>query len=242
MPSARATKGGPARLPWRVAASCAGLGLALSIASVPVAAVLAQFGPAYTGRGRLFLSFFRAPDGTHYAVEELRWIDANSQAHRPSLMNLRRCEAVSQPGVYAVPGGGRMNMNVLVLEHDMRPAFLRRPPARGFTIVEAFSAGWPMHAAHSMAHLEAHPGTGRRERGLLHFSMLGRDLTVPVLPIWTGLLGNTLLYGGALLAAWWFLHGWRIARRLASNQCPDCGYPLDTGMSRCPECGGASSS
>lgn len=123
---------------------------------------------------------------------------------------------------------------------DPRLSVLRRPPAPGFDIVEAYAAGWPMHAAHSLTHIEAAPGTARREHGMLRIGIGGHwgpALVIPALPIWTGVLGNALLYGGAPFLAWWLLRGRRTSKRIAKGQCPACGYPLDGDMAECPECG-----
>lgn len=237
MATARPDRAGTSRLSWRVAAVCLLVGLALSIVSVPVAAVAAQFGRAYGGQSEMVQSYYRAADGTAYAVLERYWFNQNRQGFRPTLMRHQQSQAVAQPGVYSVPGGGRMVTTPHFSAFDPRLPVLHRPPAAGFDIVEAYSAGWPMHAAHSIAHLQATPGAARREHGLLRFTILGKALVIPVLPIWTGLLGNTMLSGGTLLVAWWIFRGRRLAKRRARGECLACGYPLDGDMERCPECG-----
>lgn len=220
-----------------MAAACLLIGLALSIVSVPVAAVAAQLGKAFGSQSQMHQRYYRADDGTAYAVLERHWSNQNSQAFQPVLMRQQQSQAVAQPGVYHLPGGGRMITNPLISSYDPRLPALRRTPAPGFDIIEAYSAGWPMHAAHSLAHIEAHPGTARREHGLLRFTVLGKGFVLPVLPIWTGLLGNTLLFGGTLLLAWWIFRGRRLAKRRARGECLACGYTLDGDMERCPECG-----
>lgn len=237
MAAARPAKSGTSRFPWRVAAACLLIGLALSIVSVPVAAIIAQFGPAFGARSKMTMRYYFAPDGTVYDVQERYWSDQGNQLHRSALMHQMSSEAMPQPPVVSSalpPANGPIPE---WMREDPRPAFLCQPPAPGFAAVEAYSAGWPMHAAHSMAHIEAHPGTARREHGLLRFAVLGKDFVIPVLPIWTGLLGNTLLYGGTLLLAWWIFRGRRRARRRARGECLACGYTLDGDMERCPECG-----
>ncbi len=205
-----------------------------------MAAVAAQLGAAFGSQSQMLLRYYRAAGGTAYEVSERHWTNQNSQAFQPTLMRHQQSRAVAQPGVYSLPGGGRMVTTPLILPNDPRLSVVRRPPAAGFDIVEAYAAGWPMHAAHSLTHIEAAPGTARREHGMLRIGIGGHwgpALVIPALPIWTGVLGNTLLYGGAPFLAWWLLRGRRMIQRRAAGQCLACGYPLDNGMARCPECG-----
>jgi hypothetical protein len=220
-----------------VAAACLLVGLALSVVSVPVAAVVAQFGPAYTGRGQMVHSYDLVLDGVAYEVAELSWIDATGRRRRPVLMGQQRREPASWSGVADMAGPVIITATRHFDTQAELQAFLRGRTAPGPAAIGASSTGWPMHAAHSTAHLEAHPGTARREHGLLRFTILGKAFVLPVLPTWTGLLGNTLLYGGTLLLAWWILRGRRLAQRRARGACLACGYTLDAGMERCPECG-----
>jgi hypothetical protein len=63
---------------------------------------------------------------------------------------------------------------------------------------------------------------------------------MPWRPIWSGLSANTLVYAAMLLAPWMGLRLARSARRhhrTKRGRCAGCGYQLDDGMERCPECG-----
>ena len=65
------------------------------------------------------------------------------------------------------------------------------------------------------------------------------DRALPLNPLWTGLIVNTLVFGSAWLIVMLLLSGAR-RRRLAPGRCPACGYDragLAAG-SVCPECGG----
>ena len=226
---------------WRVAVWCLIIGLVLSIASLPVAAIASQLGKAHGPQSTTTLNFYRADDGTAYQISERFWTDpSQSRLHQPSLMRFQQSEAVPQPGVFTGPGPSLMVTNPRFSIYDPRLPRLRSSPASGYDMVEGYSAGWPMHVAYSIAHLQAPPGTGRREHGLLRLGIRGHwgaALVFPALPIWTGLIGNTLIYGGALALAWWLLIGRRKLQRISRDQCGACGYTLDAGMSRCPECG-----
>lgn len=59
---------------------------------------------------------------------------------------------------------------------------------------------------------------------------------LPYMPIWFGLIVNTLVYAILILAIMWILLTVRAMRRLRRNLCPHCKYPI--GVSDvCTECG-----
>lgn len=63
-----------------------------------------------------------------------------------------------------------------------------------------------------------------------------RGTQFPIHPIWPGLIGNTLVFGAALLP-FPILPGFIIRlRRARRGLCVACGYDLAS-LSRCPECG-----
>ncbi|MCW5776274.1 MAG: hypothetical protein KIS87_07550 [Phycisphaeraceae bacterium] len=64
------------------------------------------------------------------------------------------------------------------------------------------------------------------------------SITLPILPIWPGLLLNTLFYAAIWFALFTGLAALRTARRLRRGLCPVCRYDL-RGLPQhaCPECG-----
>lgn len=61
---------------------------------------------------------------------------------------------------------------------------------------------------------------------------------IPLEPIWSGLLLNTLVFGAAFLAFGTGLSMLRARGRRRANRCVSCGYPLGE-LACCPECGTA---
>lgn len=60
---------------------------------------------------------------------------------------------------------------------------------------------------------------------------------VPLRPIWTGLVLNTLFYSVCWLVVVWAVGSLRRVRRLTSGKCVACGYDLRGIKGGCPECG-----
>jgi hypothetical protein len=64
------------------------------------------------------------------------------------------------------------------------------------------------------------------------------SLAIPLLPIWPGLLADTLLFSLLADLIWWGFVTFR-RRRLPPGHCPACGYDLHGSKVVCPECGRA---
>lgn len=60
--------------------------------------------------------------------------------------------------------------------------------------------------------------------------------TMPIFPIWSGLLVNTALYASLVWLATFGLGIARRAKRTRRGRCAECGYEL-AGLTKCPECG-----
>ena len=64
----------------------------------------------------------------------------------------------------------------------------------------------------------------------------GTSVTLPLRPIWGGLVFDTFFYGGLLFAVRCGIRRVGGRRRLCQGFCPECTYPLmPSGL--CPECG-----
>ncbi len=59
---------------------------------------------------------------------------------------------------------------------------------------------------------------------------------LPWLPLWDGLIVNTIIYAGLVLLTWLGLGRLRRRRRVRRGQCAECAYEL-AGLEVCPECG-----
>ncbi len=107
------------------------------------------------------------------------------------------------------------------------------------------AAGWPMRAFKGTtrydgrANRSVSPNYAIEAHGQWSVTLGGHDYTLPVQPIWAGLIGNTLLAG----AGWWVLMlipgRLRRWRRRRAGRCEQCGYGRE-GLAAgavCPECG-----
>ena len=61
---------------------------------------------------------------------------------------------------------------------------------------------------------------------------------LPYMPIWFGLIVNTLIYTTVILAIMWLLIAARSKIRLRRKLCPTCKYPIGVSVV-CTECGTA---
>ncbi len=102
--------------------------------------------------------------------------------------------------------------------------------------------GWPLRALHSW--VDPRAGSALREpiQGAISVALAGREISIPYLPVWPGLLVNLALYTGL---AWLGLKipGWlRATIRSRRGQCIRCAYDLRDlpAAQPCPECGASS--
>ncbi len=116
-------------------------------------------------------------------------------------------------------------------------------PLAEFTVNDA---GWPFRALRD-TQSRSRPGTEQRHgafvlrEGLYSPSMglIERPIILPYQPIWTGLIADTIVFGGA----WWVILTVpgliRDRRRRRRGRCPTCGYTLKglAPNAPCPECG-----
>ncbi len=127
-------------------------------------------------------------------------------------------------------------LNARLVERGDVPAPVRAPLDGRDHRRNAISAGFPFEAAYgtwgwSMG------GPASVERGIVEGRVLGRWWTVPYLPRWWGLLGNTLVYALVALGIMALLRHRTLSRRRAAGRCVACAYELGEGVAVCPECG-----
>ncbi|OAB57643.1 hypothetical protein AY599_07345 [Leptolyngbya valderiana BDU 20041] len=118
--------------------------------------------------------------------------------------------------------------------HDPRPEYAAIASDDPDLWVMCIRAGWPLHAAQGRSWSTT---TSNNEQFLPEPVPFGRDWTLPVGPIWLGLLGNTIFFAAITLALLVGLRLVRTRRRRARGRCVACNYELGEGIGVCPECG-----
>mgnify|MGYP001571871268 CR=1 FL=1 len=113
--------------------------------------------------------------------------------------------------------------------------------------VAEVASGWPFRSAVCEHATVSHSlSTGNREWSTRWGIQVSGDPTrggeprpprsIPLRPIWLGLLGNAAVWGCGLGFAYWGVARWKRVRRRRRELCVECGYPVAE-MGRCPECG-----
>lgn len=92
--------------------------------------------------------------------------------------------------------------------------------------------GWPFRSVRGTMHVNAMSGYWV----VPGFVPLIGGGVLPSIPIWPGVLANTLVYSTLWLAGVLSLMRLKTAVRRRRGLCPACGYDL-TGTTSCPECG-----
>ncbi|MGD1916167.1 MAG: hypothetical protein ACFCBV_08265 [Phycisphaerales bacterium] len=199
------------------------VGVVLAVATVPAGAIQAQRSlmsvrpiphrQPFTERssGDTYVRL-RWPGATWWFARTPEWWNANMHAVTPRFVR------------------------VPLVESEALPARVRAVVARGNDEVFDVSAGWPWRAAYFVRHQSVWDHTATHP-GQLTFRASGREWFVPCLPLWLGLLGNTLVFT-LPLAVLWSLSRWhRLRRRARRGLCLACAYELGEGIGACPECG-----
>lgn len=146
---------------------------------------------------------------------------------------------------------------VYTLLHSMKGD----PPAdeQPWWSVETFVCGWPLRAfggaryepwvpqgqpapTFTIVDGKLVPVAPPRPRvmvvGLYRFGGAGGDrFTVPLRPMWRGLVANVLAFSAGWVGLMLVVRGGRRWNRARRGRCPDCGYDLAGVGQTCPECG-----
>lgn len=214
-------------------------GVLLAVLSVPAAAFVSQRWGAFSGSKHVTVesTLLQLDDGGAYLLLE-QLSTKHGHTAPPRLLRHRVGLRVHPDGELA----SMIDPDRHPPQPDTRPAFLRHPPPIEYTEVRCASSGWPWHAGYSRDVRDPLSGFGTRHTaGEARFTIGGRDYMLPYLPHWPGLLGNTAFFAALVFLPW---AGVRLARSVHHRRrggCARCGYPLDDGMERCPECGATAS-
>lgn len=168
---------------------------------------------------------------------ERRWpaVPPSAWMERPTSMSLRRASIGYSETI------SRGSYDVKVTTDDRwRDGILRHSEVT-WVHMWSFEFGWPFRALRTVIVNERGPGDDE-ERGwvvggipsVVRTLVPGRLL--PVAPMWPGLIGNTIVFGGITWLTSLVLRYGRGRWRGQRGRCQRCGYSLAT-ASRCPECG-----
>jgi hypothetical protein len=70
----------------------------------------------------------------------------------------------------------------------------------------------------------------------------GDQRIIPLRPVWTGVVGNSLLFAAVLWLFMWAVRSLRSRLRKQRGECPACGHDLRGYSGTCPECGSSGTS
>jgi hypothetical protein len=132
------------------------------------------------------------------------------------------------------------SQEISLVPGDPRPYWLRWGERNEPQISRGVAAGWPLLCVWGRTDKNVNHDPQERHTGLSYVTIdrtTRAQRAFPWMPLWLGVAGNAVLYGGLLLVLWfalvWLLRRWRRHR----GRCPNCAYPMQQGVGRCPECG-----
>lgn len=211
-------------LTWRMVVAALLVGVVLAVVSVPVAAYALDH-RASVDEDRVKGFYFRT-DGHEVLVRRVAYFAATlwDTSSRPA-----------GPDMSLV----HMQYGLRASQHppDGQPVVSKTSLDRQHHNVRYIQIGWPFRAAYGTWEQRFSQPTTRRVVGIYEPTIRGRERTFPYLPLWPGLLANTLFYAALALTPMVLLRWRRTRRRRARGLCVACGYELGEGVSVCPECG-----
>lgn len=207
-------------IPPRLVLQSLAIGLVLAVMGVPVLAIVAEHVPA---------SWERLPVNDALHVEGHARDQTGDQPTDHAIDHVvltRRTELVVATVWFTTSEPLAQDATTLRLAwaagardatEDLRPPRLRPPRLRtaldGRRRVRSESqVGWPWRAAYGHSAQVLGPQHLTESRGQRVIGLLGRPYLVPYLPLWSGLLGNALVYGAVVLGVrvawrWWHSRG-----------------------------------
>ncbi len=124
------------------------------------------------------------------------------------------------------------------LAYSLSPAsFIDSSMEFAFFEMHERATGWPLSAmaARRIDALENRKTLLHRE--LFNKGVAAKELRIPIEPIPTGFVINSMIYAGAWLVMLTIAAQLRAAHRRRRGLCASCKYPVAAGNARCPECG-----
>jgi len=116
--------------------------------------------------------------------------------------------------------------------------FRGAPSQRGWDAVLTMGTGWPWRSA---CRYMLFSTATEKYLDSWDVRFLGRDVHLPLRPIWSGLILDTLLFASVVALPVFGVPAMRRSRRRRRGLCVACGYPRPTPVSSaaiaCPECG-----
>ena len=234
------SKGPPRILGWRSLLVALALGLGLSalgiLAGVGAWARAGGYGPVGPQGGWPRAGRVRVEEYTfRHATPDRTWVYS---VRAEGVWGHKEWFA-RHPGNYAMATTVGASPSPAALGPPPRepPARLTRAVRNAPETVVVISAGWPWHAAWGMVASDGVPGGVVERRGLIIVSIGAGGVAIPFLPLWPGLLGNTIFYATPILLLLTATRLHRRARRRRKNRCVACNYDLSGIAGPCPECG-----
>lgn len=120
---------------------------------------------------------------------------------------------------------------------DPRPKWLRRSAIEHRQHARGIAAGWPFLCVWGRTDVNSNHKPKDVHTGVSYVTVRNARRAFPWLPLLPGLIANAVIYASPVLALWytavWLHRRWRRRR----GRCPNCAYPMQDGISICPECG-----
>lgn len=205
------------------------VGVVLAVVSVPVGVVIAERGPAVTSRLKAVEFFVHEETKAYY----VRHVQATSTQWTGFEYGIGSNPPTQSRGLS--PKAFAQAMGASLVPSSPLPGRTRAAFAGRMDTVEYHEVGWPWRVAWGV-HGSVYQPASSTDVGLSRIAAFGDVWLVPYLPLWPGLLGNTLFYAVLMLTPLALLRWRRLRCRTRRGLCAACGYELGEGSGACPAC------